>query len=62
MLWKSSQIRFTSPSIHLHRVGYYRKVAKQSEAFKKGFNVSEQSEAQKGGNITETSSPSNEPH
>ena len=43
MLWKSSQIRFTSPSIHLRRVGYYRKVA-------------EQSEAQKGGNVTETPS------
>ena len=49
MLWKSSQIRFTSPSIHLRQVGYHRKVAKQREA-------------QKGGNVTETPSPSNEPH
>ena len=49
MLWKSSQIRFTSPSIHLRQVGYHRKVAKQKEA-------------QKGGNVTETPSPSNEPH
>ena len=44
MLWKLSQIRFTSPSIHLRRVGYYRKVA-------------EQSEVQKGGNVTETPFP-----
>ena len=34
--------------MHLRQVGYHRKVAKQTEA-------------QKGGNVTETPSPSNEP-
>ena len=44
MYKKPLQLQFTSPSIHLRRVGYYRKVA-------------EQSEVQKGGNVTETPFP-----
>ena len=30
--WKPPQFRFTSPSIHLRRVGYYKTVAERSEA------------------------------
>ena len=32
MLWKLSQSRFISPSIHLRQVGYYKTIAKRSEA------------------------------
>ena len=30
--WKQLQFRFTSPSIHLRRVGYYKTIADRSEA------------------------------
>ena len=30
--WKPLQFRFTSPSIHLGRVGYYKIIAERSEA------------------------------
>ena len=30
--WKPLQFRFTSPSIHLRRVGYYKTIAERSEA------------------------------
>ena len=37
---KPSKIQFTSPSIHLHRVGYYKTVAEQSEAQGDGIYTS----------------------
>ena len=30
--WKPPQYRFTSPSIHLRRVGYYKTITERSEA------------------------------